>query len=155
MKPCTKCGESKNEAEFSHNQTKRDGLHQSCKSCHSRYLKGHYAKYKAYYVSKAKVSKLKAYRANRSLVDDYLSTHPCADCGEPDPIVLEFDHVRGVKEKSVSVLAFSLGSSAKRIMEEIAKCEVRCANCHRRKTAIQLDWGAPYRRYNASDETSA
>jgi len=70
----------------------------------------------------------------------YLLCHPCVDCGEPDPVVLEFDHVRGVK-------AFTIGQDAGHVgrdllIEEIKKCDVRCANCHRRRTAVQLGWYA-------------
>lgn len=75
----------------------------------------------------------------RNLVWTHLTTHPCVDCGESDPIVLEFDHVRGVKTKVISLLIGD-GSSVKWIREEIAKCEVRCANCHRRKTAKDWNW---------------
>lgn len=53
----------------------------------------------------------------------------CADCGIKDPRVLEFDHVRGNKAGNVSVMV-SHGLAWARILEEIAKCEVRCANCH-------------------------
>ncbi|HET8567463.1 MAG TPA: hypothetical protein VFM93_00570 [Candidatus Limnocylindria bacterium] len=75
----------------------------------------------------------------------YLVAHPCVDCGESDPVVLEFDHVRGRKRADVTVLV-TRGSSVRTVMEEIEKCEVRCANCHRRKTAREL-WSAkgPYR----------
>ncbi|GAB5492936.1 MAG: hypothetical protein Phog2KO_31510 [Phototrophicaceae bacterium] len=75
----------------------------------------------------------------RQYAFDYLLAHPCVDCGETDPIVLEFDHVRGVKLSEVSVL---LGStvSMKRLTDEIAKCDIRCANCHRRKTAQERGW---------------
>jgi hypothetical protein len=54
------------------------------------------------------------------------------DCGESDPIVLEFDHVRGVKRGEISRLKTMV--SLETLAEEIAKCDVRCANCHRRKT---------------------
>lgn len=67
----------------------------------------------------------------------YLKTHPCVDCGEPDVVVLEFDHVRGQKSGRLATMIANGGSWAK-IEEEIAKCDVRCANCHRRKTAKQL-----------------
>lgn len=70
----------------------------------------------------------------------YLSTHPCVDCGEGDPIVLEFDHVYGVKRLAVSHMIGSFSWAT--IAEEIGKCEVRCANCHRRKTAAQFAWWA-------------
>lgn len=60
-------------------------------------------------------------------------THPCVDCGEPDPIVLEFDHVRFPKEFEIAD-AIPRGISWARIELEIAKCEMRCANCHRRVT---------------------
>lgn len=63
----------------------------------------------------------------------YLRTHPCVDCGETDPVVLDFDHREPeTKFKSISDLA-TTGYSLKRIGHEIAKCDVRCANCHRRR----------------------
>ena len=57
----------------------------------------------------------------------------CVDCGESDPRCLDFDHVRGKKLRSVSLM--KTGYSVKVLREEIAKCEVRCANCHRKRTA--------------------
>ena len=66
-------------------------------------------------------------------VAQHLQTHACIDCGEADPIVLEFDHVRGEKVEDVSRMVAS-GRSWAKIEAEIAKCEVRCANCHRRVT---------------------
>ncbi len=56
----------------------------------------------------------------------------CADCGELDLDVLDYDHVRGEKVNTVSAL-FSSGS-IESVRAEIAKCEVRCANCHRKIT---------------------
>jgi hypothetical protein len=50
-------------------------------------------------------------------------------------VVLEFDHV-GAKTQNVSRLA-SQEVSLERISREIAECEIRCANCHRRKTAAR------------------
>lgn len=70
---------------------------------------------------------------------EYLESHPCVDCGESDPVVLEFDHVRGEKTRPVSILVkWSWG----RVVEEIEKCAVRCANCHRRVTASRAGWYA-------------
>lgn len=68
----------------------------------------------------------------RAWLREYLSTHHCVDCGESNPIVLEFDHIRPKK--------FNIGDAAKygyalkTVQDEVAKCEVRCANCHRKKT---------------------
>jgi hypothetical protein len=70
---------------------------------------------------------------NKKFIQDYLATHPCIDCGETDPIVLEFDHVRGTKVSNVTDMSRRVhGINA--IIKEISKCEVRCANCHRRIT---------------------
>lgn len=71
--------------------------------------------------------------SNRHLISEYLSVHPCIDCGESDIRVLEFDHVRGVKSRSVTQLA-QWGYAESTIRSEIDKCVVRCCNCHRRKT---------------------
>lgn len=85
------------------------------------------------YQGGAKVSRQKANRRNRQYVLDYLATHPCVDCGETDPIVLEFDHISGQKMGNIAD-ASSKAWALKKLVAEIAKCEVRCANCHRRVT---------------------
>ena len=61
----------------------------------------------------------------------------CVDCSERDPDVLEWDHVRGDKKATVSSM-IQRGYGPKAIDEERAKCEVRCANCHKRKSRKQL-----------------
>ena len=81
----------------------------------------------------------KARLRNRRFVWEYLSCHPCVDCGESDPVVLEFDHVRGTKRQSVSTAAGE-GWSLSKLAKEIAKGDIRCANCHRRKTAKELGY---------------
>lgn len=60
------------------------------------------------------------------------------DCGEKDIVVLEFDHVRGEKKMNISsmVSAYCL----KTIQGEIEKCDIRCANCHRKKTAKERNY---------------
>jgi hypothetical protein len=69
----------------------------------------------------------------RRFIADYLSTHPCVSCGETDPVVLEFDHIKG-KNAAVARLVAD-GATIDRIQREIELCEVRCRNCHARKTA--------------------
>lgn len=78
----------------------------------------------------------------RARLFEYLITKSCVDCGEKDPIVLEFDHRDPeVKFKFISRM-LSGHYSWQSIEQEIAKCEIRCANCHRRKSYIQLGcWG--------------
>jgi len=70
---------------------------------------------------------------------EYLKSHACVDCGEVDPEVLTFDHVRGKKTDNVSRMV-SKGMSIKKIAAEISKCDVRCFNCHARKTARDFNW---------------
>lgn len=56
----------------------------------------------------------------------------CADCGVWYPYyVMDFDHVRGTK---VDIVGHVKGGSIQRLMLEISKCEVVCANCHRIRT---------------------
>jgi hypothetical protein len=59
----------------------------------------------------------------------------CADCGERDPVVLEFDHV-GPKRADVGQLVRD-GVTVARLDDEIARCELVCACCHRRRTAVR------------------
>ena len=63
-------------------------------------------------------------------------TQPCADCGEIYPAqIMQFDHVMGIKRFTVShwqkVRVTGTGKSREQlVLEEIAKCEIRCPTCH-------------------------
>ena len=97
------------------------------------YQKRHYQENKEYYKSKAKEAKVAQRTVNRSFAKRVKAFLGCIDCGESNPIVLDFDHVRGEKLYNIADMvhkAFSIET----IKEEIRKCEVRCANCHRKKT---------------------
>ncbi len=69
----------------------------------------------------------------------FLLDHPCLDCKEPDPIILTFDHVRGKKRRNIADMA-RRGVSLATLQIEIDKCEIRCHNCHTRKTAKDQGW---------------
>ena len=97
----------------------------------------HYEANKAAYVERAAQAKKASKVSVRSLILEYLSCHPCVDCGESDAIVLEFDHRAGVSKKFNIGAAVSGGYSGTAVLHEISKCDVRCANCHRRKTYIE------------------
>ncbi len=69
---------------------------------------------------------------NRRFVYELLKSSSCFDCGLDDLLVLEFDHMCE-KEASISGLVAG-GYSLERLRAEVAKCAIRCANCHRRQT---------------------
>jgi hypothetical protein len=75
-------------------------------------------------------------RRNVDFAYTVLERSGCVDCGTHELCVLEFDHV-GRKRATVIRLATS-GCSLARLRTEIATCEVRCGNCHRRRTSRQL-----------------
>jgi hypothetical protein len=63
-----------------------------------------------------------------------LKSEPCVDCEHTfHPTAMQFDHVRGVKVLKVSDLV-ARGCSRAKILAEIAKCELVCANCHAVRT---------------------
>jgi hypothetical protein len=103
-----------------------------CKPCRSHYGKQHYAANRQRYIDQeAKRKRARAEQRMRYILE-YLSEHPCVDCGEDDPLVPEFDHLR---DKCFEIGAGLPDRNWQTILDEIAKCEVVCANCHRRRTA--------------------
>ena len=58
----------------------------------------------------------------------------CSVCGEGDPICLDWHHVREEKETNIASVV-TLGWGKERILKEIAKCDLLCANCHRKEHA--------------------
>lgn len=130
---CSKCKKRKSVNAFSKKKSRKDGLQIWCKPCKRKYDS-------KFYLANPNATRLrndKSRLRNRLFLRDYLLTHPCVDCGETDIRVLDFDHVRGVKRREVSLLAYS-GVSISTLISEIEKCEIRCANDHRRRTAERL-----------------
>jgi hypothetical protein len=101
----------------------------------------HYAKHRDKVIASAKKYSKLAKERIRVYINTHLKANPCVDCGEANIIVLEFDHIgeAGTKHFSISD-ATRHGYSITKLKNEIAKCEVRCANCHRKKTYERGGW---------------
>jgi hypothetical protein len=99
----------------------------------------HYAKHRDRVIASAKKNSKIARNRIRTHINTHLRAHPCVDCGEANIIVLEFDHIGDDKHFSISD-AVRHGYSMTKLKNEIAKCEVRCANCHRKKTYERGGW---------------
>lgn len=126
-------------SQFNRNSSKIDGLDTYCRECRRDYNRRYYQT-KAGRKEKVRALADESKRKIKEYVIIYLSTHPCVDCGESDPVVLEFDH-RETSNKIDSVAKIVSSSfSIQKVIAEIAKCDVRCANCHRRKTAKTFNY---------------
>lgn len=138
-KICTKCNIEKELECFSFHRKATNERYTRCKDCWNAENKLRYQKNKSYYKQKANLRKQTVVLENKQRIWKYLESHPCVDCGESDPVVLQFDHVRDKKAFNIGEIA-NRGVGWKKIETEISKCDIRCANCHFRKTAKQQNW---------------
>lgn len=135
-KICFKCRLEKDISEF--HKSKKSGLQSYCKLCR-RNLDQFCWNNKSVKEKQDKIKRGKLLREEkRKYIFEFLTKNPCVDCGESDPIVLEFDHQKD-KKFCIST-GGSRGYSLDKLKSEIEKCQVRCANCHRRKTAKDFNW---------------
>ena len=137
MKLCSKCGTEKPLTEFNKKSKSKAGLQAQCRSCNKVW----YETNKAVHLQNVAERSKKIIATNRLAMIEYLEEHPCIICGEDDIRVLEFDHRDpSTKHHCVSLLANNGGYVWATVLKEIQKCDVLCANCHRRKTNEQLGW---------------
>ena len=137
-KTCTKCKQELPIELFSFRNKKLGKRTCWCKPCYAIYDANNWSSTPKRRQANQKRNNSRKLR-NAQFVWDYLKTNPCS-CGENDPVVLEFDHRNPAEKfKNISDMlrcAFSIET----IKGEIQKCDVLCANCHRRKTAEQFGW---------------
>ena len=133
MKHCTKCDTTKSLEEFGRNANRKDGRQVYCKVC-TKVINAEYYKKSPEQNEKRRAWKVQQVELLQARIKEYLESHPCVDCGEPDWVVLEFDHVIGIKCYNISDIV-RLALPVEILEQEIVKCEVRCANDHRRVTA--------------------
>lgn len=133
---CTKCGKP---GEFSRNG--RGGWHRQCKQCVRTASRAHYLRTTTVVRrndgrSRAPGFSKKYFREKVLAHHAFLATYkdrPCLDCGCEFPSsCMDFDHVRGEKVASIACMK---NWSRDRLLVEVAKCDLVCANCHRIRTA--------------------
>ncbi len=139
MRRCCMCRIEKPETEFAFRSIATGRRQGHCRACHAAYRRQHYERTKSVYVAR-EIARMRRYRdENRVFVLAYLAEHPCVDCGESDLTVLDFDH-RDPELKRTEVMKLAARRPWRLVLLEIAKCDVRCASCHRRRTARQFGW---------------
>lgn len=139
LRQCSRCRQRKPAYAFPFRNASRGERGHYCRDCQSAYRRVHYAANRSDYLTRA-MTEARLKREDMLLrVFDYLRQHPCVDCGETDIRKLEFDHRDG-STKTMAVTSMIGRRSWQVISAEIQKCEVRCANCHRRRTARQQGW---------------
>lgn len=127
MKRCCTCKEIKPLTDFHKRSVSPDGFTRYCRACQKQRNKIHYSEHKEQYMAVARNSRKvrdAAYRA-------WKSTLKCQLCSCSDTECLDFHHVDS-KKKEISISAGIHEVSSKRLINELTKCAVVCANCHRK-----------------------
>ena len=135
MKKCTKCGETLELSKFSKNAAKKDGLQGFCKDCMKEFRAGYYERNKEVLIAKATKRKAEL----RDKLWSYKQGKKCMDCPQTDPRTLEFDHTSDDKLAAVSQMV-NFGRSWSVIKNEIDKCDIVCASCHRIRTHVRAGY---------------
>jgi CRISPR/Cas system-associated protein Csm6 len=135
---CSTCNKPKSLDEFYKAQNGKPGWRRECKLCGRLRCKSYYQENGSERRAQQKRKLQENQRHNRKIVLEYLMQHPCADCGEADVLVLQFDHRENKSEEISKMLRHY--TSWSRLKAEIDKCDIRCANCHTRKTAHQVGY---------------
>jgi hypothetical protein len=137
-KRCSNCKDVRSFDDFQRRNSKNNfSLYSWCKECHAKHQK--WAREPNKKKSNERIQELRAIRREeiRETIIKHLRQNPCAKCNEKDILVLEFDH-RDPKTKEFCISqAIGLVPSLERLEKEIAKCDILCANCHKRKTAFE------------------
>lgn len=132
MKSCSTCKKLKSKDQFPWRNKSKGLIGYCCSTCTNSRSRKWFEDNSEKQISRARNRTSKVRLENNIKLLEFFKTNPCVDCNESNPLVLDFDHQRDklfcIKEKTDSM-------SWDKLQEEISKCKVRCANCHRIKTA--------------------
>jgi hypothetical protein len=122
QKFCNGCQRWYARQEFSFKYAARRLLGSQCRRCCRERSRRDYVREKAAYLQRNRERKPLERRAAAEAILQFLREHPCARCGESDPVVLEFNHVEpGSKLANISEMIRERASKSK-LAAEIAKC---------------------------------
>ena len=133
-KTCTRCGQEKPLTEFNFKNKKLGKRQAMCKECQR-------ARERELYSMSYREKNKDRYNENRRKYREKMrniiivaKSCGCVICGESDPCCLDFHHLHD-KE---FVIAVGTDVSEERLLQEISKCVVLCANCHRKLHAGKI-----------------
>lgn len=130
---CPGCKVTKPIEEFSWHRVNVD-RHSRCSCCRKKEANAWYQKKKAagrHYNPLGKIHRRNATARIQKTIREAKSK-PCTDCGVQYPTwVMQFDHV---PERGRKLFGLSNARCIEKVPEEIAKCDVVCANCHAERT---------------------
>ena len=141
VRVCSRCGQTRRTDEFKFRNRAKGLRYAYCRPCSRAENRRHYERNKSTYKDGAAARQ----RENKELVRALKASTPCNDCGNRFPYyVMEFDH-RNPDEKSFQISTAFVAKGRLRILAEIEKCDVVCANCHRIRTHGALQRNGRYR----------
>lgn len=124
MKICSKCKQEKELTEFNKH---RYGVTSWCKECVRNRSKQHYEENEISLKEKRKLY----VQQRREWFNEFKKTLKCIKCGENHIACLDFHH-RDPKQKEFSIAGAVSHSNKEKVIKELEKCDVLCANCHRK-----------------------
>ena len=127
VKVCGKCKKMRPEADFH----RRGPILQAwCRECRKSYDAEYHARNRARRRERRRLKAIEFRQWYWALKESL----PCTDCGKffPHP-AMTWDHLPGY-EKRDDVGSLTRTSSRRVVLDEIAKCEIVCANCHALRT---------------------
>lgn len=140
-KECRFCGRTKPISEFNKYARAKNGWDYWCRACRKEYAAKHYQGNKRMYVDNYKrwatenraqaVAVQSRHRTRRwVLLNSIKALLGCVRCGEKDPRCLDFHHLD--EDQKVCTVSQMLCWAFDKLMAEVLKCEILCANCHRK-----------------------
>lgn len=111
-KICTKCHKELPITDFNWRNKEKGTRRSECKYCHSAYMK-------------------QKYQEKKNIIQELKSKCACAKCGDTRGYVLDYHHLDPKQKNNTVARLTSNNSNLDKTFEEIEKCIVLCANCHR------------------------
>jgi len=139
MKKCKQCHQNKELSEFDTRDKVKQTVRAECKVCRKAKRKDQVAQYYQRNKEACRERCQKFTQRNRDYVQNIKRSGYCVDCGESRWQVLDFDH-RDPSDKKYDIKYLTHhGMSLKKVQAELDKCDLRCANCHRYRHAMELE----------------
>jgi DNA-directed RNA polymerase subunit RPC12/RpoP len=127
-KICTKCKRELPIDEFNWRNKAKGTRRSECKYCHSGYMK-------------------QKYQEKKQIVQDIKASCKCAKCGDSRGYVLDFHHINPDEKENTVARMTSNNYKLDKVYDEIEKCAVLCANCHREFHYLEENEGITLEEY--------